>query len=319
MDSLTCSGTSRRRPRAVAASTMAVAITWCDACSSEAPSIKTCSAVSPGATSTESNRAPPTVSVPVLSNSTVCARASASSAPPPLTRIPRRARSRHARDEGDRRRQDQRTRRRRHQHRKAAQRVARDQPRNQRQRQRHRQEDQRIAVGQPHEWRLRGLRRGHQFHDAGIGAFAGRRRYRHFKGFAGVQRAGEDGCAPGSGHRDRFARQCELVDHGCVRVDDAVDRNDFAGMDQQRSPTATCRPAHPRCGHRRDDGPRAARDRRARADHARRGQPRYPPARCRRNTSAPPRRRPAAGRARAQHSSTPARSHRRRTGPPASP
>ena len=39
----------------------------------------------------ESSRAPPTVSVPVLSNSTVWARASASSGPPPLTRMPRRA------------------------------------------------------------------------------------------------------------------------------------------------------------------------------------------------------------------------------------
>src|SRR5664279_4782423 len=56
-----------------------------------APSISTSSADSPGATSTESSRAPPTVSVPVLSNSTVWARASASSGPPPLTRMPRRA------------------------------------------------------------------------------------------------------------------------------------------------------------------------------------------------------------------------------------
>jgi hypothetical protein len=91
MDSLTSLGIFNGRGRSVAARTMAAASTWWEACSSDAPSESTSSACTPGATSTESSRVPPTVSVPVLSNRTVRARAIASSARPPLTRIPRRA------------------------------------------------------------------------------------------------------------------------------------------------------------------------------------------------------------------------------------
>ena len=71
--------------------TMAAATTWWDACSSEAARRSTSSGLSPGAVSTATSRAPPTVSVPVLSNMTVWVRASASSAPPPLIRMPSRA------------------------------------------------------------------------------------------------------------------------------------------------------------------------------------------------------------------------------------
>ena len=142
-------------------------------------------------------------------------------------------RLRDAGDEGDRRRQNQRTRRRRDQHGEAADQIARDQPGDEGERERDGQEDQRIAVGQPHERRLGGLRRGHQAHDAGIGAFAGGRRHRHFKGLAGVQRAAEDGGAARLDHRDRFAGQRQFVDRGRARCDDAVDRNDFAGPHQE--------------------------------------------------------------------------------------
>src|SRR2546430_1285922 len=93
-------------------------------------------------------------------------------------------------DEGDRRGQNQRAGRRRYQHRQAAQRVARNPPGDERKHERHGQENQRIAVGQPDKRRLGGLRRGHQAHDARIGAFASERRHRHFKGLAGIQRAG---------------------------------------------------------------------------------------------------------------------------------
>ena len=75
------------------------------------------------------SRAPPTVSVPVLSNITVCVRASASSGPLPLMRMPRRRGLRYPGDEGDRRRQDERTWRRGDQHRERADGVARKPPR----------------------------------------------------------------------------------------------------------------------------------------------------------------------------------------------
>ena len=140
---------------------------------------------------------------------------------------------RNAGDEGDGSRQNQRTRRRRHQHREAADQIARDQPGGEGKYQRHRQEDQGIAVGQPHERRLGGLRRGHQAHDARIGAFARGRRHRQLKGLAGIQRAGQDGGAARLDHRDRLAGQRRFVDRGRGRADDAVDRNDFAGAYQQ--------------------------------------------------------------------------------------
>ena len=70
----------------------------------------------------------------------------------------------------------------------------------------------------------------------------------------------------------------------------------------------------PRCGCRRDGGPRGVRDRPMSADHARHERQRYPRARYRRNTSAPRRRRPAAGRARSRRSSIPGRSHRLQAG-----
>ena len=140
---------------------------------------------------------------------------------------------RDAGDEGDGRRQDQRTRRRRHQHREAADQVARDQPGGESQHQRHRQEDQGIAVGQPHERCFGGLRRGHQPHDARIGAFARPRRHRQLEGLADIQRAGQDGGAARLDHRDRLAGQRQFVDRGRGRADDAVDRNDFAGAHQE--------------------------------------------------------------------------------------
>ena len=136
-------------------------------------------------------------------------------------------------DEGDRRRQNQRTRRRRHQHRQTADQIAGDQPGDKGEHERQGQENQRIAVGHPHERRFCGLRRGHQAHDARIGAFASGRGHREFKGLAGVQRAGEDGGAARLDHRDRFARQRRLVDGCRSRGDDAVDRNDLARPHQK--------------------------------------------------------------------------------------
>ena len=90
-DSFTAFGISRRNPRARAVETIAAATICWDACSNEAANLRTSSAFSAGAVSIATSRAPPTVSVPVLSNSTVWTRASASKGPPPLMRMPCRA------------------------------------------------------------------------------------------------------------------------------------------------------------------------------------------------------------------------------------
>ena len=140
---------------------------------------------------------------------------------------------RHAGDEGDRCRQDQRAGCCRHQHGEAAKQIARDQPGNERERQGDRQEDQRITVGQPHERRLGGLRRGRQPHDAGIGALARESGHQHLKCLAGIQRAGKDGGAARPGDRNRFAGERRFVDRRSVRVDDTVDRHDLARVHQQ--------------------------------------------------------------------------------------
>ena len=150
--------------------------------------------IRPGAVSMATSRAPPTVSVPVLSNMTVCVRASASSGPPPLIRMPWRA----ARETpamkatGAARISGQGV---------AATSTASprsgspdEQPRRAGDDQRHRQQQQRVAVGEPNERRLRRLRRGHHPDDAGIGAFAGGRRGAQLEGLAGIDRAA---AAPG--------------------------------------------------------------------------------------------------------------------------
>ena len=123
---------------------------------------------------------------------------------------PRRLRD--AGDEGDRRGEDERARRCRHQHREAADEIAGDQPSDGGEHERHGQENQRIAVGKPHERRLRGLRRGHQAHDARIGAFAGNRGSHQFEGLAGIKRAAEGRRAaqpwrPGSARRSAPTRR----------------------------------------------------------------------------------------------------------------
>ena len=131
-------------------------------------------------------------------------------------------------DKRDRCSQDQRARGRRNQHRKAADQIARDEPGEQRDAQGDGQEDQRIAVSEANERGLRGLCRGDQPHDTGIGAFAGGCRCRHLKRLAGVQGAGEHGAAAGFGHRDRLPGQCRFIDGRRLRDDHAIDGNDLA-------------------------------------------------------------------------------------------
>ena len=174
MTSCTSSGICRRRPLLVAADTMAAATTCCEACSREPASRKTSSALSPGAVSMAMSRAPPTVSVPVLSKRTVCVRAKASRAAPPLMRIPRRAACETpamnatgaARMRG---------------HGVATTKTASPRigspVRNHAPpatRSRHWEQEQRVAICKTNKRRLSRLSSGYQSHDAGIGAFAGR-------------------------------------------------------------------------------------------------------------------------------------------------
>ena len=145
--------------------------------------------------------------------------------------MPRRLR--HAGDEGDRCGQDQWARRCCHQHRERPDQIARDQPSDEGKHQRHGKENQRVAVGETHERRFRSLRRSHQAHDAGIGAFPGGRGHHQLKGFAGVQGTGQDRNAARFHPRDRLSRQCRLIDGRRGRRDDAIDRNDFARPHQK--------------------------------------------------------------------------------------
>ena len=193
MDSRTCSGTLRPSPRSIPAWTMAAARTWCDACSSEAPSINTSSAdFSRRHFDRKQPRAADRQRSGLVEQHGMGARQRFQRAAA-LDQDAAPGRLRDAGDEGDGRGQDQGARRRRDQHREAADQIARDQPGDEGKHERHRQEDQRVAIGQPHERRFGGLRRGHHPHDAGIGAFAGRRGHRQFEGLADIQRTGEDG------------------------------------------------------------------------------------------------------------------------------
>ena len=70
---------------------MARATTCCETCAREAARRSTVSGSKPSAASTQVTCGVPLVSVPVLSNSMVRTRASRSSAPPPLTMMPRLA------------------------------------------------------------------------------------------------------------------------------------------------------------------------------------------------------------------------------------
>ena len=104
------------------------------------------SALQPGAVSILMMRAPPTVSVPVLSKITVRVRASASSAQPAFHQDSATRRPGDARDIGDRSGEDQRARRRGHEHRKPADRITGEAPGEPGKRQRDRQEQEREAV-----------------------------------------------------------------------------------------------------------------------------------------------------------------------------
>ena len=318
MASLTCAGICSGRPRASAAATMAPARTCCEACSSEAPSRSTSSAlVARRRLDREQAGAADGQGSGLVEQDGVGAR-QLLQRPAAFDQDAAPGRPGDAGDEGDRRRQDERAGRGRDQHREAAHQIAGEEPGGAGHRERQRQEQERIAIGEPHERRLGGLRRRHQPHDARIGAFAGDRRRRHLEGLAGIQRAAEELRALRLDHRDRLAGQRRLVDHGAVAADHAVDRNDLAGAHQHPVADRDVADRHvldARAGQPMRQARRPVDQRAQVVLGAQR--PRRPPARCRRNTSAPPRRRRAARRAPARPSSIRARSHRRRNARPA--
>ena len=89
--SAAASGSVSVTPRSRAPPTIDAASTCGETCSREAARARTSSGVRSGADTTSARRGRPAVSVPVLSKSMTRARASVSSAPPPLTMMPRLA------------------------------------------------------------------------------------------------------------------------------------------------------------------------------------------------------------------------------------
>ena len=223
----------RRGSRSRAARTIAVASTCGDTWSSEAASRSTSSPSKRPNTSMSAISGTPEVSVPVLSNSSTLPRAIVSSAPPPLTMMPRRAASGDPRHHRDRHRQDQRTRRRDHQHGERAGRIPAEHPRAAGDHQRHRDEDRGVPVGEPDERRLVAVR------PPSPGARCRRTCSPRPWSTARRSNAGPALTAPdrtrspiGRSSRSRLAGERRLVEHP-VAQHHAVDGHDLARLDQQ--------------------------------------------------------------------------------------
>ncbi len=142
---------------------------------------------------------------PRLSTTSVRTRPNISSAPPPFTSTPKRARARDAPPRSPRAREDQRTGRRHHQNRHGPDGIAREPPRHPRQRQGRRRERQREAIGETCDRRLRPCRLLHQTDDARVGAARRRLRRDHLEGCADVEAAAQHGAAGGDGDGQRLA------------------------------------------------------------------------------------------------------------------
>jgi len=164
--------------------------------------------VCPGAASMATSRAPPIVSVPVLSNITVCVRANASSGPLPLIRMPRFAACATPR--------------------KGADGIVRKVPRCACGYQRERQQQQRKAVGHPNERCLCGMRGADHTDNPGIGAFTRRRRRAEFERLACIECTASRYLTRLPVHRDWLSRDRSLVKHGGSAHDNAVNGNDLA-------------------------------------------------------------------------------------------
>ena len=279
------SGSSRTSPFASAASTIAAATTWCEACSREPASRSTSSGALAGRRlDGDQARAADRERARLVEHDGVGARERLERAAA-LDENALARRLGDAGDEGDRRGQDERARRRRDQHREPADRIARQQPGRAGDEQRDGQEQQGVAVGQTDERRLRGLRRRDQAHDARIGALARRRGGAHLEGLAGIERAAARGLALAAVDRDRLSRQRRLVEHGARAGDHAVHRHDLAGAHQDGIADRDLLDGDVLEFRARLCGARpSGRGRPGTSDRARRARRRSPPARCRRHT-----------------------------------
>jgi hypothetical protein len=147
-------------------------------------------------------------------------------------------------NEGDRRRENERTRRCRDKHGEAADKIAGHQPGGGSEQNRHRKENYRKPVGKPDERGLRGLCRRHHTHDAGIGALSGNRRSHELECLAGIDRAAKSRSALHLGGRQRLAGQRRLVDDRGGRKDNAIDGNHLPGADKKRVADGDLRNRH---------------------------------------------------------------------------
>ena len=176
----------------------------------------------------------PTVSVPVLSNSSTRQRASCSSTAPPLTITPRRAvRDRpETRATGTARISGQGVA-------TTSTATARDSSPDTAQasaghRQGDGQEPDGVTVGQAHGGGAGRFGRRRQTDDAGVGAVGRGRRGPQVEGAAGVDRPAAHRVARLALDGQRLAGHCRFVDHGDAGFDSAVDGDDLARFDDEQ-------------------------------------------------------------------------------------
>jgi len=149
---------------------------------------------------------------------------------------PAARRAREARDDRDRRRQEQWTWRRHHEDGQPSHRVSRNGPGETCCRKRDGHEDPRVAVGQADERRFRLLRIAHHSEDAGVRALFGGARGAHLEGRPGVGRAAAHAVAALASDESGFAGERRLIEHGRFRRDHAINGQDVAVLYQQGVP-----------------------------------------------------------------------------------
>ena len=141
--------------------------------------------------------------------------------------------ARHARDDGDRHGEDQRTGRRHDEHGDGADGIVGPEPRRGRHRQGDAEEHQGVTVREARHRRPGVLCRLDQTHDPRISALGGRARSEEIESLSDIRRAAHHRLAPPPLHGDRLPRQRRLVEHGEPARHGAVHRHDVALAYQQ--------------------------------------------------------------------------------------
>ncbi len=178
------------------------------------------------------------------------------------------SRPRQAGDDRDRRGEDERARCRDDEDRNGALEVTRQRPRRAGERQRDPEEHRGVAVGEPHERRARRLGFGDEPDDARVGALRRARRRPQVERPARVHDPASDRVSNRVVDGQRLTRQRALVEHRLVGLDESVDRDDLARLDEQQVAAPDVvdggRRRERRC---RSGAPREARAPAARAAH----------------------------------------------------